>query len=242
MKKRITVILTLAVILLGGYSVLTWMGKDRTAPVISIPEISMTYEEGTDPSVLLAGVTAQDNRDGNVTKNVRVADISALNDKTKAKVTFAVYDSSYNLAKKSTIVTYKEAPKPVTATTTDAQSLYGDAEDSGQVPAVAETAGTEKTTEVSPEETGEDTDPEKPVIELLQDSVTLTVGETFSYADYIRSVSDDKDSLGVLSQAVSCTGDYNMYQPGIYHLEYFVTDSDGNESEHQKFTLRVTAQ
>ena len=42
-----------------------------------------------------------------------------------------------------------------------------------------------------------------------------------------------------LYQRISANGSYDTATPGTYTIEYFVTDSSGNTSDPQIFTLKV---
>ena len=47
------------------------------------------------------------------------------------------------------------------------------------------------------------------------------------------------DSRDTLYQRISANGSYDTATPGTYTIEYFVTDSSGNTSDPQIFTLKV---
>ena len=111
MKKLITFLLILTTFVTGALCVLSRVTRDTKAPVISVPTEMITYEEGSDKSLLLAGVTASDDRDGDVTANVRIYDIAVMEDGHSAQIIYAAYDSSYNLGKRFRTVGYKSARK-----------------------------------------------------------------------------------------------------------------------------------
>ena len=80
-----------------------YLGQDRTAPVISYGSDSLTYEEGMDESLLLAGVTAQDERDGDVTGSLMVEKISETSN-GNVIITYVAKDHSDNVGKASRTV------------------------------------------------------------------------------------------------------------------------------------------
>ena len=86
MKRAITILLILTTFATGALCVLSKMRRDTKAPVISVPTEMITYEEGSDKALLLAGVTASDDRDGDVTANVRIYDIAVMEDGHSAQV------------------------------------------------------------------------------------------------------------------------------------------------------------
>ena len=80
-----------------------YLGQDRTAPVISYGPDSLTYEEGMEEGVLLAGVTAQDERDGDVTGSLMVEKISETSN-GNVIITYVAKDHSDNVGKASRTV------------------------------------------------------------------------------------------------------------------------------------------
>ncbi len=80
-----------------------YLGQDRTAPVISYGPDSLTYEEGMEESLLLAGVTAQDERDGDVTESLMVEKISETSN-GNVIITYVAKDHSDNVGKASRTV------------------------------------------------------------------------------------------------------------------------------------------
>ena len=75
-----------------------------------------------------------------------------------------------------------------------------------------------------------------PVIRLLKYKVHLPVGESFVPLAYVEAI-DDKDEA---SRRIRVSSDYNMNEPGTYELDYYLIDSDGNQSNIEKLTLVVT--
>ena len=65
MKNVVLLIGGIDIVLLG-VCLFLFLGKDRTAPVITFGENSVGYEEGMDEELLLEGVTAVDAKDGDV--------------------------------------------------------------------------------------------------------------------------------------------------------------------------------
>ena len=115
MKGRIIAILGIATLALIGASGFVYVTQDHTAPVIEVPSEPFLYTEGENENVLLKGVTATDNEDGDLTDQVRIYDVSVLDNGKQAIVTYAVYDSRNNLGKESRLIDYKALVKPVEA-------------------------------------------------------------------------------------------------------------------------------
>ena len=80
-----------------------YLGQDRTAPVIAYGPDSLTYEEGMEEGLLLAGVTAQDERDGDVTESLMVEKVSETSN-GNVIITYVAKDHSDNVGKASRTV------------------------------------------------------------------------------------------------------------------------------------------
>lgn len=253
MRIRSVVLLVIICIILGMCCVGSYIMRDKVAPEIKVPTGELVYTEGGDTDSLLEGAIAYDNKDGDLSRDVRIYDIAVMEDGKHALVTYAVYDYSDNLAKKNLIVKYVPRGAATTeAEPDDDEKTIDENTETDENIEKDENIEADENTDITSEKTdntdvdnsekvsdSENNDPEKPYIELLQDSVELNVGDYFDYSAYIKSIGDAQDSLSSLYQNINCNGDYNMYQAGTYTLDYFVVDSDGNESEHKELTLKV---
>lgn len=85
---------------------------DRTPPVITCDTDAVEVRVGASDSTLLEGVTASDNRDGDLTDTVMIKGVSQLITADTAKVTYIVFDSSNNMATASRTVRYTNYEKP----------------------------------------------------------------------------------------------------------------------------------
>ena len=100
MKTKVLLILSgLAAILLVLCAWRYFM-EDRRPPQIDVPFSQVSYQEGQDPRILLNGVTATDDRDGDVSKSLRADRIFFSEDGTRVCVTFAAKDSHHNVSKR----------------------------------------------------------------------------------------------------------------------------------------------
>ena len=237
MKKIITIILILTTFGTGLMCILSRITKDTKAPVISVPTEMITYEEGSDQSVLLAGVTASDDRDGDITQNVRIYDIAVMEDGKSAQIIYAAYDSSYNLGKRFRTVGYK-AKRKEAPITDDMYSIINDNIDDGNNNTANEEEDTEEEVEPGYEDPVMESDG-NPVIKLSRHELTLSVGDYFDTMSVIDDIVDDKDDRDALFNRVNLEGEYDMKKAGEYELEYYVTDLEGNESNRAKLMLIV---
>ena len=102
MRKIVSILCTLDVILMA-LSVVLYLDEDRTAPVIHMEEVQREYREGMSNEELLAGVTAMDETDGDVTGSLVVEKVSEVGNGTVI-VTYGVKDSSGNVGKASRVM------------------------------------------------------------------------------------------------------------------------------------------
>lgn len=235
MKTKITIFLMIATLVLGFMSVTSILAEDRKAPEITVPQADMVYYELDDQSTLLAGVTAIDNKDGDISSQVRIYDVAVIDGNQRALVTYAVYDSSYNLGKATKVVSYvsgKNGP--------------GNEEEEVSIVDMVEDATedtTEETTETTTEAPGfEDPVMESdgdPVIKLVTHYETIEVGGYFYSMDYVDDMVDDYDDEDYLYANTYMDGYYDVDEEGEYELTFYCVDSDGNISNKAILILTV---
>ena len=239
MKTRIVIYLAIATIALTVISVFVYLQQDHTAPEIDVPAGEITYVEGQEDEVLLSGVKASDDKDGDLSKDIRIYDVAVLENGRQALVTYAVYDKSNNLGKATKMVNY-EALKP---------EAKKSEEEEKKEEATTEEAKEEKTEATTEEVTeaqlpdGYD-DPEmvstgSPVIKLTTHEVHIEVGGDFYTMDYVEDAVDDKDTKDYLYDNMFLDSVYDKSKAGTYELIYFCVDSDGNRSNSAKLKLYV---
>lgn len=100
-KGIITGICVADLILLAASAAL-YMRQDRTVPVISFSPNDIVYEQGMDESLLMEGVSAVDDRDGDVSGTLLIEKI-ANTTKGDVIVTYAAMDSANNVGKASRV-------------------------------------------------------------------------------------------------------------------------------------------
>lgn len=79
------------------------LGKDRKAPVIAFSENDLIYYGGMDEGQLLNGVTATDNRDGDITDRIVVEKLVQDPEASRVVVYYAVMDRDGNVTKASRV-------------------------------------------------------------------------------------------------------------------------------------------
>lgn len=85
---------------------------DQTPPVISMdaPVVTVSVRDGDEE--LLAGVTAMDDREGDLTSKVMVSNVSRLTGANTAQVSYVVFDSSDNMSTAARTVCYSDYSAP----------------------------------------------------------------------------------------------------------------------------------
>lgn len=108
----IFVLLFLMIGLTAGSYYYRTMYADTTAPVLTSDceelELSVTAEE----NAIFDGLTATDNRDGDITSSIMVDHTSNLIDENSIQVTYVVFDSSDNFSKLTRVLRYTDYEKP----------------------------------------------------------------------------------------------------------------------------------
>ncbi len=243
MKTRITIILGIATLILGSVSVVSIISSDNKAPEIIVPKTEMIYMEDADHSSLLNGVKATDNKDGDISGQVRIYDVAVIDGEEQALVTYAVYDSSYNLGKATKIVSYVK-------TDIAGNDAMGNGEETLQNGDNSVETGDEDNTEETATESNLDSIPEgyddpelvstgDPVIRLVTHYETIEVGGYFYSMDYVEDIVDDVDDTDTLYANTYMDGYYDTEVEGEYELTFYCVDTEGNISNKAKLMLTV---
>ena len=220
----------------------------HTPPVISCPSGILEVSAKDDESVLLAGVTASDPQDGDLTDQVIVGGISKLISNDTAKVTLMVFDSDHNLGKVTRYIRYTdyhrpqfEIIKPLTFAAAKDVSLLdkivamdvvdGNISSQLRVSTLASTDNSEVydiTIQVtnSMGDTAwlqlpvlvQGTNPLRPVIELNSYLIYLDQGSSFDAASYLKSVTVSGAEADV--SAVGISSNVNTEDAGTYRVMY----------------------
>jgi len=106
--RRVLYFVTLAILsaALIAATVLIKKQKDTEAPRITLPAGSLNYTEGEPVDNLLEGVSAWDNKDGDLSADVFVYEVVPIQATGMAKVVYAVSDASKNVATADLMVSY----------------------------------------------------------------------------------------------------------------------------------------
>lgn len=111
--RMITIFLfVLSVALYLGVSFRYEVVLDRVSPQIQCESEVLEVSVNATDAELLAGVTAEDNRDGDLTDQIMIQGVSRLLTNNTAKITYVVADSSDNIASCTRILQYTDYENP----------------------------------------------------------------------------------------------------------------------------------
>lgn len=257
-QRVVTGLLTAGCIALAGAGYMTYKNQDRTAPEITVDQSEkIAYTEGEDYGKLLEGVTAQDDKDGDLTSEVFVEKVVPVS-KKKAAVYYGVTDKAKNVGTASREVTYQAAEDSDAAeetaqdTASEDTTQKTDGKSEKKTKKKSKKAKAKKTAEEKKaEETAQDASAAdqqsealqpngtRPAMKLAEEAKTIARGTSFNALNEVTDAVDDKDDRDTLFRGLHIDGNYNVNQAGTYTLQYYVQDSDGNTSDPITFTLTV---
>ena len=257
MDRKIEIgIISAVIALLFIVCLITIAASDNEGPVIKIDEgVQISFAEGEEKAVLLAGVTAYDKRDGDVTDTVIIESMFVSGD--TLKVRYAAKDKHNN-------VTVSDKYREVAYTASGENGLsQGDNQEQPSDNISEEALGSDGEAQSYDNEgnvipQGEDTGDNQegsivadytapidkeaadatgiPVIRLTDNEVTIAEGANFQPLAYVAETYDDS---GDVSRRIRVSNDYNTRVAGEYQVTFYVTDEDGNTSEPAVLILHV---
>lgn len=268
MKKIVIVSMELvalaAVVLIGVLS----LTQDKKEPRIQIDQNKIAYAKDCGDDVLLAGVTAVDDEDGDVTDTLMVTKRARLSGGDMEAVQYAASDDSGNVATADviymlrddgqySIVMYDQYHVDMDSLeiSIDGTNVNGkvsgeiqtepfttdaeDGTDGGQEPASDKPDVEEPTTSEPEEPTSYVSVGGKPAIVLNQTEITVNAGSEINWMQYVEEIYDDKDERSELFKRVSLTENIDTNIPGDYIQGLVCTDLEQNISEPAKITVHI---
>lgn len=267
MKRKVVTITAFTVIVcLFLFCITLYLLEDKDAPVIEIVDDSVVYQGDQNEGVLLTGVKAFDKQDGDVTASLVIESIHELATGDKVSVIYAARDSKNNVVKKERILEYVKldvvGANVVTKEEQDELASNHDSEVTNEennntnLESQVETPSDGITGDLESEQDTEETETDvidneeinqeedniplvstgDPIIKLNTYEVTIAAGGYFNPMNYIEDAVDDVDDAW---RRIRIVGEYHTSTPGEYTLEYYVVDSDGNQSNVERLRLVV---
>ena len=256
-KLRLAVIILFLAsgVLFTGSKIYMFLAVDRTPPVIHCASETLVVSVTADESELLSGVTAFDNRDGDITSGVMVGKITNLLSNNTAKITYLSFDSSNNMGSCTRYLRYTDYEKPrfslseplvfkvkdpisLTGRLKAQDVLDGDISSSIRVSALDVSSNAEGIYYATASVTNSMGDVSSVTLPILvtSSSMRLPTIRLDEYLVYITAGDDfdprehivsvhDHSSKPVEPSAVSIDGQVDTEAPGEYHIEYSYTAS-----------------
>ena len=113
-RLRITIVIlfVLSGIAFIGYNIANRILSDHTPPVITSDSDTISVSVAAEDSELLAGLTATDNKDGDITDSIRISSMSNFTEPGKRTISYAVFDSSNQAATLTRNLDYTDYVSP----------------------------------------------------------------------------------------------------------------------------------
>ncbi|SCP96244.1 immunoglobulin-like domain-containing protein [Anaerobium acetethylicum] len=243
-KTAIVGISCFIVMVLAGMGIYMIAAEDRKGPEIVFDSREISYRKGGDEALLLEGVTAVDEREGDVSDSLIVESIIPFIDGDTLKVIYAAKDGSNNITKSSRVITYRsdsEADEEEGAEAGEEDAGAATAGESGDGEEEKDTKSKDaKDSNTVDSEGNDDVEGEMPALVLTVNKVTLKKGEAFNYMNYIESITDNEDDERTLFRRLRVNGDaVDTDTTGTYEILISVVDTDGNRSEAETLIVNV---
>lgn len=245
-KSKITIGIVAAAVVIALIICVLLLGGDSTGPVITVPS-DLQYRSGMTDDELLAGVTAVDNKDGDVSDTLIVKSVIELSDGNNVKITYAAQDSSNNISVKSITLPYDEGGRGNTSAD-DGETSGEDVSEENPGDETDDTTDSisdnqpGETTSAYPEETTpvETESAEAPVLYLTQIEDWIQKGSEVNWIRYVDDITDDKDDRNSLFQSIMIEDYPDMNTVGDYDMKFYCKDSDGNFSPRVTLHIHIT--
>ncbi|MFJ7679691.1 immunoglobulin-like domain-containing protein [Peribacillus sp. NPDC097198] len=236
--------------------------KDSTKPVISGATNKTIYLGSSFNTI--SGVSAKDNADGTLTKNIKVSGIVNTKKAGTYKLTYSVTDKAKNKATVTrTITVKKDSTKPVISGATNKTINMGDsfntitgvsAKDNAdgiltkniKVSGIVNTkkAGTYKLTYSVTDKAKNKVTVTRTitVIDIIKPNISGVQNTQINFDDEFNplagiSASDNND--GNITSSIQVDGSVNVNKTGTYSLTYSVTDSSGNVTKVKRMVTVI---
>ena len=239
-ERTIGMILGMLNLILIAVCLVLYLGKDRSAPEIVLQTVEYVYEEDLPGRILLSGVSARDNKDGDISDRVVIEKIVTSISQKTATITYGVADQAGNVKRATRTLVMPVLEKPELPTAGEAGN--GESTVPEEVEnAVAETTTEAESTQVETEadETPAQNTEGRPIITFTDRELRVRAGETPVWENVMGEVTDDKDTKETLLGTLEVKGEYDLQNVGEYYLTLSVTDSDGNVSNEYPMKLIV---
>ena len=112
LRTAVVILFILSLIATGAYVVTDRLTADTAPPVLTSDEESISVSVEAEDEELMAGLHAEDNRDGDITDEIRIASMSHFTEKGTRTATYAVFDSANQAATLTRELVYTDYTSP----------------------------------------------------------------------------------------------------------------------------------
>ena len=247
--EKVTIVLFVLVLAaFCGFQAYDRILTDHTPPVITCDSDTIDISVSDPESALFQGITAKDNRDGDLTSSIMIKGVTNLLSGNTARVSYIVFDSANNMASCQRTIRYTDYEKPrfslkepliyavggpvmVLDKLSAADSAGKDISDNISIVSQNINMYTEGEYFLTAQVTNSQGDIEsvtlpviittakKQLVELKEYLVYLDQGASFHSGSYVSSV---KDSAGAVydNSHLSVEGQVDTSTPGTYYVSY----------------------
>lgn len=235
-------------------------------PSISFDQELVTLSVEDEEDVLLEGVHANDEEDGDISDDVFIYDMSSFDENMTRTVTYAVFDSDSQMTTASRQVKYKDYTAPRFASSQSLMNLsLTDDENTSYMTAyscvdgnitnkislskveedrnviyrysVTDSTGTSSTLEIRDETSLENVFNNSIEIELSDYILYVDKGSDIDPEDYIVSVNTSLGKQNELIPYVDIETNYNADKVGTYEVKYTLNRSNGDYGISKMFVV-----
>lgn len=225
------------------------------SPTITFNSNEITVSVKAGEKELLAGVTASDKEDGNISKDVFIYGISTFDQNKSRTVTYAVFDSDSNLVKSSRKIKYSDYTAPKFTALSSLMNMSLNNSDNSYVGAISSVDGnignkvsitkfdneflttykynvTDSTGTTSSLEVDDEITLNSILsnikINLKKYIVYVKKGTVLNPVSYIASVETSLGKQNELKSLVVSETNYDMTKEGVYEVKYTLNRSNGD--------------
>ncbi|MBU5481904.1 immunoglobulin-like domain-containing protein [Blautia sp. MSJ-19] len=255
MSKKWIAFMVVVCVGLAGAVVTFRMNADRQGPEINFSDTApTTYNADMNNAELLTGITATDDRDGDVSASLTVESVYEVSD-SEVVITYTAKDNSNNITKVKRQLEVDASSKNALNSSnlgerTDEEES-ADSSEADNVDALSSepvlsgtptpTLEEDKAAQMKEEQEAEAAamPAQNPKIYLTDYLVTVPVGTSVDLLSYVDNITDDVDDPYALWRKIQITGEVNSAIPGTYKCTYYVIDSQNNISNNAVLTVIV---
>lgn len=255
-KKYIALMAVICTFLAGGIAYMRMQADHQGPEIVYSNDTVSEYDSDMTDEELLEGVSASDDKDGDVSDSLKVESIYEVDD-SHVIITYVAKDNSNNITKakrnlemrqkedgfddidiQPTQIPVKDAEMDETSQfVSDVENTENSRNETNQ------TEGTDLDTaeqmKKEQEALADEMPSQNPRLYLTDYYIEVPIGTSIDLLSYVKNISDDKDDVYTLWRKIQISGEVNTSVEGTYTCTYYVLDSDNNSSNSAVLTVKV---